>query len=125
MTPRVNLARASKVLVADRFHPSLVKRLKASDRGLEVTEAPGINAAQLPVAIADHDVLMVRSTKVEVATLDAAERLQWVIRGGSGYNTIAWQEAAARGVAVSNSPNMNADAVAELAIALLLSLIHI
>src|SRR5204862_4146321 len=67
------------------------------------------------------DVLIVRSTKVTDAMLDAAP-LKLVVRAGAGYNTIDVPAASRRGIYVSNCPGKNAIAVAELALALILAL---
>ena len=67
------------------------------------------------------DVLVVRSTKVTSAMMDAG-RLSLIVRAGAGYNTIDVAAASTRGIYVSNCPGKNAIAVAELAFALMLSL---
>jgi len=67
------------------------------------------------------EVLVVRSTKVTEAALDAG-RLSLVVRAGAGYNTIDVKAASARGIFVSNCPGKNSVAVAELAFALMLAL---
>src|SRR5206468_1331153 len=67
------------------------------------------------------DVLVVRSTAVNAAMLEAGA-LSLVVRAGAGYNTIDVAAASRRGIYVSNCPGKNAIAVAELAFALLLAL---
>ena len=67
------------------------------------------------------DVLVVRSTKVTAAMLDAG-RLALVVRAGAGYNTIDVAAASTRGIYVSNCPGKNAIAVAELTFGLILAL---
>ena len=66
-------------------------------------------------------MLVVRSTKVTAAMLDAG-RLSLIVRAGAGYNTIDVDAASTRGIYVSNCPGRNAIAVAELTLALILSL---
>src|SRR5262249_8903728 len=77
----------------------------------------------LPAAVRDTgaDVLVVRSTVVAAAALEAGS-LSLVVRAGAGYNTIDVATASKRGIYVSNCPGQNAIAVAELAFALLLAL---
>jgi D-3-phosphoglycerate dehydrogenase len=65
---------------------------------------------------------VVRSTKVNRAVFEAADRLAMVIRAGAGTNTIDTDAAATRGVFVSNVPGRNAAAVAELTMGLLLAI---
>lgn len=108
-----------RVLVADRLPDQHVDRLREDH---EVTYDPGLLADDLPSAVEGFDVLVVRSTRVEVACLDAADRLQVVLRAGAGTDTIDKEAAAQRGIAVCNLPGRNADAVAELTIGLMISL---
>ena len=77
---------AMKVLVADKLHASVVKRLTAlSDTCLY---EPSLKAEDLPARAAEADVLIVRSTKVTSDTILAAKRLSLIIRAGAGVNTI-------------------------------------
>ena len=110
-----------KVLIADKFEQSGIDGLKAV--GCEVISNPDLKDDALAAAIRDTgaDVLVVRSTKVNEAALDAG-KLRLVVRAGAGYNTIDVKAASARGIYVSNCPGKNSVAVAELAFALILAL---
>ena len=110
-----------KVLIADKFEASGVSGLQ--EAGCEVILEPALQGDALAAAIArtGADVLVVRSTTVTAAMLDAG-RLSLVVRAGAGYNTIDVAAASARGIYVSNCPGKNAIAVAELAFALVLAL---
>ncbi len=108
-----------KLLVADKLHPEVVEQLKQV--ASTVRYEPGLKADDLAGVIGDADALIVRSTKVQAPALEAASRLSLIIRAGAGVNTIDLATASARGVAVCNCPGKNAVAVAELALALMLS----
>jgi len=110
-----------KILIADKFEESGIEGLKAL--GCEVECNPDLKDETLVEAIrsSQADVLVVRSTKVNAAMLDAG-RLSLVVRAGAGYNTIDVKAASARGIFVSNCPGKNSVAVAELAFGLLLAL---
>src|SRR3982751_1155859 len=110
-----------KVLIADNFEKSGVEGLQAA--GCEVIEQPKLKDEALGRAIAETqaEVLVVRSTKVTEAMLNAG-RLALVVRAGAGYNTIDVAAASRRGIYVSNCPGKNSVAVAELAFALILAL---
>jgi D-3-phosphoglycerate dehydrogenase / 2-oxoglutarate reductase len=110
-----------RVLVADAFEESGLTALKAA--GLDVLYQPDLKDASLAEAIRESGagILVVRSTKVTEAMLDAG-RLALVVRAGAGYNTIDVAAASARGIYVSNCPGKNAIAVAELTFALLLAI---
>jgi len=103
-----------KVLIADKLSPEAVSQLRAL--GCEVTMDPDLSADDLPGVISTVDILIVRSTKVTAATIDAGTRLSMIVRAGAGVNTIDLKEASNRGIHVTNCPGKNTDAVAELAI---------
>jgi D-3-phosphoglycerate dehydrogenase len=109
------------VLIADKFEQSGRDGLKAI--GCEVSFEPDLKDASLVEAISrlKPDVLVVRSTKVTEAMLEAGA-LKLVVRAGAGYNTIDVVAASRRGIYVSNCPGKNSIAVAELAFALILAL---
>ena len=111
-----------RVLIADKLPPSGVRAI--ADLGIEVIERPELQAADLPGALAESgaEVLVVRSTKVTAEAFAAAPRLGLVVRAGAGVNTIDITAANRHGVFVSNCPGKNAIAVAELTLALILSL---
>ncbi len=108
-----------KVLIADRLSDKTVAALKALK--LEVTVNPDLTADNLPEAINDADILVVRSTKVTSKTIAAAKNLSLIIRAGAGVNTIDLPTANTRGIYVSNCPGRNTEAVAELAVGLLIA----
>jgi len=110
-----------KVLIADKFEESGINGLK--EIGCEVVYNADLKDGALVEAIRDSqaDVLVVRSTKVSEAMLDAG-RLSLVVRAGAGFNTIDVKAASARGIYVSNCPGKNSVAVAELAFGLILAL---
>ncbi len=111
-----------KVLIADKFESTGIAQLE--EMGCEVTFNPELKEAALTKALEDVKpaVLVVRSTKVLPEQLAAADTLKLVLRAGSGYNTIDTANAKERGIRVANCPGLNATAVAELTMGLILSL---
>lgn len=110
-----------RVLIADAFETSGRDGLAAI--GCEVVYEPKLKDAALVEAIQQKqpDVLVVRSTQVSEAAINAGQ-LKLIVRAGAGYNTIDVAAASKRGVYVSNCPGKNAVAVAELAFGLMLAL---
>ncbi len=110
-----------KILVADKFPQTGIDSLQTL--GCQVVSAPDLKDDSLEETLAAEapDVLVVRSTGVNEAHLDASKQLGLVIRAGAGFNTIDVAGASARGIYVANCPGKNAVAVAELAFAHLLS----
>ncbi len=74
---------------------------------------------ELLAAVKDVDALIVRSDKVDEEVLGAAPSLKIVVRAGAGYDNIDLEAATARGVVVMNTPGQNANAVAELALGMM------
>ncbi|MCP5029270.1 MAG: hydroxyacid dehydrogenase [Actinomycetia bacterium] len=109
-----------QLLLADTLDPATVTALEGL--GHQVRSEPALTADTLPGALGGVDVLVVRSTKVPSEAIDAANRLQLIIRAGAGTNTIDVQAAADNGVYVANVPGRNAVAVAELTLGLLLAI---
>jgi D-3-phosphoglycerate dehydrogenase len=109
-----------QVLIADRFPEPQLEKLRR--RGYAVRYEPSLSATDLPEAIADAGVLVVRSTQVTAETIETAEQLGLIVRAGAGTNTIDTETASSRAVFVSNVPGKNAVAVAELTMGLILAL---
>jgi len=108
-----------KILVADKVSSGMIAELKAL--GAAVTYEPDVKAEDLPGIIGDSKVVIVRSKKVTAETIQAAKSLSLIVRAGAGVNTIDLETASRLGVYVANCPGKNTDAVAELAIGLLIA----
>lgn len=74
----------------------------------------------LALAATDAGGLIVRSDLVGRTVFEAARDLKIVVRAGAGYDNIDLQQATEHGVVVMNTPGQNANAVAELFIALMI-----
>lgn len=75
---------------------------------------------QLLEAVAEADALIVRSDKVTAEVIEAAKNLKIVVRAGAGYDNVDLEAATKRGVVVMNTPGQNSNAVAELAVAMMI-----
>ena len=75
---------------------------------------------QLLKSVADADALIVRSDKVTREVVEAAGRLKIVVRAGAGYDNICLDACTERGIVVMNTPGQNSNAVAELALAMMI-----
>lgn len=113
-----------KVLVADKIAREGLAPL-ASDPRFELIEKPGLAGDALAEAVANADAVLVRSaTKITKDSLARATRLKVIGRAGVGVDTIDVEAATERGVAVMNAPAGNTISAAELAFALLASLVR-
>ena len=107
-----------RILFADKFPDNWRGRIE--EAGHSCRCEPELGENELPQAIADSEVLVVRSTRVNGSVFSAAANLKLVIRAGAGTNTIDKDAAKDAGIAVCNTPGRNAVAVAELAMGLIL-----
>lgn len=75
--------------------------------------------AQLLDAVKDANAIIIRSDIIDAEVLDAAKELKIVVRAGAGYDNVDLKAATAHNVCVMNTPGQNANAVAELAVGLM------
>lgn len=71
-------------------------------------------------AVADVDAIIVRSDKVTAEVVEAAKNLKIVVRAGAGFDNLDLAACTAHGVVAMNTPGQNSNAVAELAIAMMI-----
>jgi D-3-phosphoglycerate dehydrogenase / 2-oxoglutarate reductase len=116
-----------KVLVATEkpFAPAAVAAIK------EVLDKAGYELALLEKyesnedllkAVEDADAMIIRSDKATKEVIDAAKNLKIIIRAGAGYDNIDLEACTAKGVVAMNTPGQNSNAVAELAIGMMVLL---
>jgi D-3-phosphoglycerate dehydrogenase len=70
-------------------------------------------------AVADVDALIVRSDKVTKEVIDAAKNLKIVVRAGAGFDNLDLAACTAKNIVAMNTPGQNSNAVAELAIGMM------
>lgn len=78
------------------------------------------DVADLLKAVADVDAMIVRSDKVTAEVVNAAKNLKIVVRAGAGYDNLDLAACTAKGVVAMNTPGQNSNAVAELAIGMMI-----
>ena len=76
--------------------------------------------ADLVKAVADVEAMIIRSDKVTEEVMAAAPKLKIVVRAGAGFDNVDLAAATARGIVVMNTPGQNSNAVAELALGLMI-----
>ena len=75
--------------------------------------------ADLVAAVADVEAMIIRSDKVTAEVIAAAPKLKIVVRAGAGFDNVDLEAATAAKVVVMNTPGQNSNAVAELALGLM------
>ena len=71
-------------------------------------------------AVADVDALIVRSDKVTAQVVDAAKNLKIVVRAGAGFDNLDLAACTANNIVAENTPGQNSNAVAELALGMMI-----
>ncbi len=75
--------------------------------------------SELLNAVKDVDAIIIRSDIIDKEVIESAKNLKIVIRAGAGYDNIDLDAATAGNVVAMNTPGQNANAVAELAIGMM------
>lgn len=109
----------ARVLMVDPIHPDALDDLR---RRYQVALHPKPAPGQLVELARTADALVLRAgVRVTREVIAAAPRLRTVIRAGVGLDNIDVEAAARAGVEVRNVPGGSSDAVAELALGLMLA----
>jgi D-3-phosphoglycerate dehydrogenase len=103
-----------KVYVLDEFHPAGVDWLKAH------AEVVQWGDSRRPGWHADAEAVMIRSNPLTAEDFAKAKKLKMVSKQGVGVNTMDLAAAKKHGVIVCNTPGVNSEAVAEMALGMIL-----
>lgn len=74
---------------------------------------------ELIAAVADVNAIIIRSDIIDAEVIAAAPHLKIVVRAGAGYDNIDLAACTAKGIVAMNTPGMNSNAVAELALGMM------
>ena len=111
------------VIITAPAHPYLTQRLQ--DKGFDVVLSEKITYNELENSIATATGLVVSTRiKIDQPLLEKAIALKWIARLGSGMELIDTNYAASKNIVCVSSPEGNAGAVGEHAMALLLNLMN-
>lgn len=116
-----------KVLVATEkpFAPAAVAQIKEvldkANYELVLLEKY-TDKSDLLKAVENVDGMIVRSDKVTKEVIDASNNLKIVVRAGAGYDNLDLEACTAKNVVAMNTPGQNSNAVAELAIGMMISI---
>lgn len=112
-----------KVLIIDDLHPSIKEML--SEINLDNLYNPAITREEILKQKDDYVGMLVRSkTYLDKEVLDNFPSLKFIGRAGAGVDLIDLEEVKARNISLINAPEGNRDALAEHALAILLSMMN-
>lgn len=110
-----------KVLVSDKMDSEALDILK-NDPEFELVVKTSLSPDELKEEIKDKDAIIVRSaTKVRKEIIDSASNLKVIGRAGIGLDNIDVQYAKSKNIKVLNTPGASSVSVAELTLALMLT----
>jgi len=111
----------ARVLVCDAIHEEGIEKLRQA--GFEVDVKPTISHEELRNVVSNYEALIVRSrTQITKEIIEAGKQLRAIGRAGVGLDNIDLETAEKQGIAVLNTPEAPAGAVAELTIGLIICL---
>lgn len=112
-----------KFVIADIIHTSLHEMLAA--KGFEVVDASRMSDENFHFELKTADALVIRSRQViDAELIDQLPKLKLIARVGAGLEHIDVAFAKSKGIKILSSPEGNRQAVAEHALAMLLSLFN-
>lgn len=119
----------TKILVATvkPFIPEAVEKIEkiATDAGYEfVLLEKYADQGEFIDAVTDVDALIIRSDKATREVIEAAKNLKIIVRAGAGYDNIDLEAATEKGIVAMNTPGQNSNAVAELALGMMVYLVR-
>jgi D-3-phosphoglycerate dehydrogenase len=113
-----------KILVATEkpFAAAAVNDIKkiATEAGFEIVLLENYTEkSALLDAVKDVNAIIIRSDKVTAEVIEAAKNLEIVVRAGAGYDNVDLAAATSKNIVVMNTPGQNSNAVAELALGMM------
>ncbi|MDD2199191.1 MAG: NAD(P)-dependent oxidoreductase [Bacteroidales bacterium] len=113
-----------KVLVATEkpFAKEAVEQIKkiGSEAGYEIVLLEKYSTVNdLLIAVTDVEAMIIRSDKATREVIEAGKKLKIIVRAGAGYDNIDLQAATDNNVVAMNTPGQNSNAVAELALGMM------
>ena len=112
-----------KIIFIDTTHPKLIEDLNS--RGFICDQAHDKSRSDILKIIKNYDGLVIRSRfKIDKTFINAAKKLKFIARAGSGTENIDLQYANKKKVKCFNAAEGNRQAVAEHALAMILNLLN-
>ncbi|MFC6169577.1 2-hydroxyacid dehydrogenase family protein [Loigolactobacillus jiayinensis] len=116
----------SKVFLSAKLPAATTQILTDHHFDVQIYAGNGlISHAELLANVRDIDFLITPlSTQVDAEVIDAAPKLKLIANFGAGFNNIDAAYARTKGIAVTNTPAVSTNSVAEVTVGLMLALSH-
>lgn len=121
ITPPTEPRMPDKVLVYSRFPKTLLQQIAPHFELLDAAGKPAHEVFGTDTLKDIRAILTAGATPLRAADMDLFPSLGAIICYGTGYDGVDLQAAAARNIAVGNSPGANAASVADVAMTLMLA----
>lgn len=109
-----------RIGIVDNIHPVLQQRLEHAGHSCIVLHM--LSASDQVSACTQLDGIVVRSRRIDAATIDRSPDLRFIARVGAGLENIDREYCLRKNIRVLNSPEGNRDGVGESCVMLLLAL---
>jgi len=112
-----------KALICERIAREGRERL--SEAGLDIDIQTGLSHSTLLEIISDYEIVIVgEETVLDASAIAAAKNLRIIAKAGTGFANIDIAACRARNIRVLHTPGINANAVAELVLGLIIDLVR-
>ncbi len=113
---------SNRILVTRHIYPEALALLEAEAVVEYHDSAGGLSAAELEAAVADkHAIVCHLTDRIDASVMDAGADLKVIANVAVGFDNIDLAAAAARGIAVTNTPGVLTETTADLAFGLMLA----
>ncbi len=115
---------SKKVLVVTikPFAAKAIKELKKAGESagyqIDLLESYS-DKSQIINKLPGYDAIIIRSDKIDKEIISASDDLKIIVRAGAGYDNVDLDSASAKNIVVMNTPGQNSNAVAELAVGMM------
>jgi D-3-phosphoglycerate dehydrogenase len=113
-----------KIVFPDRIDLNEASLAKFRELGVQMSDDMPNDEAVIIERVRDAEIITANFIDVTRNIIDNAPNLKFIISPAVGYEWVDYQYAASKGIKVLNCPTQNAEAVAEHALALMLSVAH-
>lgn len=113
-----------KIVFPDRIDLDQTSRQKFETMGVHMYDDTPSDEAVIIERIKDAEIITANFIDITSKAIDAAPNLKYIISPAVGYEWVDYKYAASKGIKVLNCPTQNAEAVAEHALTLMLTVAH-